>query len=315
MQHNDANHRVKHAIYGHNDSSISKFSLICSIILHIIFIYLLLFKTSFHNELPEEQIISFEILNVSDKSNVPNKQIQKDEPIENEDAKHVEQIKEIKASEVEKQIEEKPVEEPKIDPISKPDAEILPIKEEKKIEKKIEEKITQAPSPKKPVILQEKKLEKPKPKVADNKDLDKLLKNLEQSSEGKNPQSNKYARTQKTGDKFESKGPFDEEEVISITEANMIKQQIERNWNINITSSDLHDARITLFISLNQDGVVANVKLVNKKCGALSDNICQTLADSAQRAVWQSSPIQHLDPKRYNLWKEFNMLFDPSKLM
>ena len=38
----------------------------------------------------------------------------------------------------------------------------------------------------------------------------------------------------------------------------------------------------------------------------------QKTAESAVRAVRQASPIENLPTDRYDIWKEFNMLFNPS---
>ncbi len=307
-------------------SKLNKSAFIFSFILHTILYYLLLFGISHTpGTIQEEQIISFEILPVASKSNVPNKDVQKEKPLENDDAKKVQQNKE--EPKVEKLEEVKPIEAPKM---QEPVPELQEPEPPKSMSENAEPKPLPTPAVKpaeqlvpdqKPTIFKQKTSlpEKPKTKpkikdIMDKKDLDKLLKNLEQSSEGDNAKSTKYSRTQKTGDEINSKGPYHDDLPISISEFSMIKQQIERFWNIPIAGQDLRDARITIYISLNSDGSIARVKLIEKSCANLSDNMCAALADSAMRAAWQASPIENLDIKRYNLWKEFNMRFDPSKL-
>ncbi|WP_375319279.1 energy transducer TonB [Candidatus Tisiphia endosymbiont of Oplodontha viridula] len=328
------------------NNNISFVSFICSVALHLVIIYFFLFGLpSLFKKLPEEQVIVFEMLPISNQSNVPNKTKQPEKAIENQDAKKVEQSKPDYAEEkkpVEKPIEEKniveekPVEEkqtieekPIIEekkPIDEKPIEKPIIEEEKPLEEKpiIEKKkaIDKKPAEKKPV--EEKKPEevkkhtetkKPvekKKKIPNKSDLDSLLKNLEQSSEGSNAKSNKQARAKENKETQESKGPYDETLALSINEISLIKQQIEKLWSKPIGIQNLEQLRVTLYIALNKDGSVKEVKVKETICPNITKTACDALSDSAMRAVWQASPINNLDPQRYDSWKEFNFLFNPS---
>lgn len=309
-------------------------SFFCSIAIHLLVLYFFLFGLpSLFKKLPEEQVIVFEMLPVSDKSNVPNKTKQLEKAIENEDAKKVEQNKPAP-----KQEEKKP--EPKIEqPKNEPTPEQKPAEEKKLIEEKptpnIEEKKTE-PKQEKSKQIDQKKLElkieqtKPEPKVEkkpieqkkppekkkiDKIDLDSLLKNLEQSSEGSNTKSNKQARSKETNETKESRGPYDDSKPLSVSESALIKQQIEKHWNVPIGAENIQLVRINLYIAINQDGSIKEVKLDSATCPNISHNICSTLSNSAIRAVWQASPIKNLSPDRYGTWKEFILTFDPSKML
>ena len=301
-------------------------ALICSIALHLLAVYFFVFGLpALFPKLPEEQVIVFEMLPVSEKSNVPTKIKQSEKAIENEEAKKVEQSKpkiEQEVRPIEK--EEKPVEQPK-PPIEQP----KPL-DEKKTEPAepqiIEQKETVKEKPK--TTVEEKKKEKipekkkevtPAPKPAEKKkkapntksDLDALLKNLEQSSEGNNAKSNKQARSEVSKELQESKGSYDDRLPLSISETALIRQQIEKQWNIPIGAQNIDQARVTLYIALNKDGSVKEVRIINTLCPNMSASICNALSDSALRAVKQASPIQGLDSKRYETWKEFHFDFNP----
>ncbi|MDR0329336.1 MAG: energy transducer TonB [Rickettsia sp.] len=269
-------------------------SIICSVVLHLLIIYFFLFGLpSLFKKFPEEQVIVFEMLPINNKSNVPNKIKQSEKAIENQDTKKVEQSKPDDTEE--KKFLEKPLE--KLLEEKKPLEDKLPIEEKKVIDKK-------------PVETKEP-LEKKK-KIPNKSDLDSLLKNLEQSSEGSNAKSNKQARYKENKETQESKGPYDDTLPLSISEISLIKQQIERVWSKPIGIQNLEQLRVTLYIALNQDGSVKEVKVKETICPNITKIACDALSDSAMRAVWQASPINNLDPQRYNSWKEFNFLFDPS---
>ncbi|MFP3018465.1 MAG: cell envelope integrity protein TolA [Candidatus Tisiphia sp.] len=276
------------------NNNIFSISFICSVVLHLLIIYFFLFGLpSLFKKSPEEQVIVFEMLPINSKSNVPNKIKQSEKAIENQDTKKVEQSKPDDTE------EQKPLEKPleKLLEEKKPLEDKLPIEEKKVIDKK--------------PVETKKPLEKKK-KIPNKSDLDSLLKNLEQSSEGSSAKSNKQARFKENKETQESKGPYDETLPLSISEISLIKQQIERVWSKPIGIQNLEQLRVTLYIALNQDGSVKEVKVKETICPNITKIACDALSDSAMRAVWQASPINNLDPKRYNSWKEFNFLFDPS---
>ncbi len=299
------------------NNNIFSISFICSVVLHLLIIYFFLFGLpSLLKKSPEEQVIVFEMLPINTKSNIPNKTKQPEKAIENQDAKKVEQSKPDDTEEkrplekpLEKLLEEKkPVDTKPIEE-NKPIEDKLPIEEKKIIDKKpIEEK---KPAEEKKPVETKKPLEKKK-KIPNKSDLDSLLKNLEQSSEGSSAKSNKQARSKENKETQELKGPYDDTLPLSISEISLIKQQIERVWSKPIGIQNLEQLRVTLYIALNQDGSVKEVKVKETICPNITKIACDALSDSAMRAVWQASPINNLDPQRYNSWKEFNFLFDPS---
>lgn len=290
-------------------------SLSISSALHLLVIYLFLFGIPFfsRSNILDEQIITFEMLSVSEISNIPTQKKAdpklKEEIIENDDSKNINNIPAppIKP-EPPKPVEEKIIEQPK------------KIEEEKKAEPiNLGEKVTPKDEKKEeikpPLIKPLPPVVKPpaiKKKLPTNDDLDSLLKNLEQASSGTNPKSNKRSKNKAGESENESKGPYNEGQPLSISEKALIKQQIEKYWNIPIGAEDIDQARILLHIILEKDGTVLEVSITKKICSDIPFAICQALADSAVRAVKQASPIENLNPTRYKTWKEFNLEMDPS---
>ncbi|WP_342170090.1 energy transducer TonB [Rickettsia endosymbiont of Seladonia tumulorum] len=261
----------------------------CSIALHLLLLYFFLFgMPSLFEKLPEEQTITFEMLPISEKANIITQTKQKEAPIENEDAKKSEQTKPK---------EEKPKDLPKEEKAKEP--EIKPVEEKPKIEEK------------KP-IEKPKEEKKQEPKTDE---LDSLLKNLEQSSESDNVKSNKHKRSEKVDNKKEAKGVYSEGLPLSDNESSSIRRQIERNWS-NIPAGARGNKNLIIFIHivLDKAGNVEQAKVVKKICPGIPSSICEALADSAVRAVWKASPIENLDPARFNHWKEFEFTFNPGKL-
>lgn len=294
---------------------------------------------SLFEKLPEEQTITFEMLPVSDKPNIITQTKQKEAPIENEDAKKSKQSKpkeekpqdspkEEKTKELEaKTIEEKPkIEEKKPIEELKPEEakEALPekkeeVKEEKpKEEEKKQTEEKKKPEEKKEEVVVKKPEEKPKEvkkKEPKTDELDSLLKNLEQSSEGNNVKSNKHQRSKKADNTKEAKGVYTDGLPLSDSETSLIKRQIERHWsNVPAGVRGNNKVKVIISITLDKAGNVEQAKVKERICPNIPASVCEALADNAIRAVWQASPIENLDPARFNHWKEINFSFDPSKL-
>lgn len=282
-------------------------SLTSSIAFHLLILSLCLIglPSSFKHLSNDEQIITFEMLPMSEISNIPvisqNTEIIK----EQEEAK---KVQENKKPEIPQEIKEEPKDQETLEPEEK-EAEIIP--EKKKEEHRKEESIK--PQTEKPKEIKPKEKEKIK-KKKNNNDLESLLKNLEKSSKGDKAKSNKTKEYNENG-KENSKGTFNEDLPLSISEKALIKRQIETNWKIPIGAENIEQIKIIAYIALNKDGSVLQVMITEKKCDGVSNTVCNLFADSCIRAVWQSSPIEGLPQDRHNIWKEFNFLFDPTDMV
>ncbi|AGJ02054.1 Periplasmic protein TonB [Rickettsia prowazekii str. NMRC Madrid E] len=285
----------------------------------------------FNKKFPEEQIISFEILPVSDQSNIITQTKQKEDPIKHEDSKKSEQSKfkaeasqavsqekNAKAREIETIEEKKSIKESN----TKEAKETFLERKEEVAKAKLKEEWgkKQVQQVRKPEVNKDnKKLleinKEVKHKNHKTDELDSLLKNLEQSSEGDNVKSNKYNRLKKVDNLKEAKGVYTDMLPLSDSETSLIKRQIERHWiNIPAGVRGNNKVKIIISITLNKAGNVDQVRVKAKICPNIQSSICEALVDNVMRAVWQASPIENLDPARFNHWKEINFIFDPSKL-
>lgn len=287
----------------------SNLPLFCAIscILHIILIFLLFFGFPFFpKNAPEEKIITFELLPVSSINNVKTKKVQKDETIINEDAKKVEKSKISETSKAEPEIKKEEVKKEEAKELPKPEAEKIADKKEKK-EAKEEKKKEEKPKETK----KERSKDKPKKKSPNNKELDSLLKNLEKESEGESDKSRKISR-QKTDAKDDAFGNFDDNSPESLTNDELIKQQIKKHWNQPIASAT-ENISIGVELKLNKDGSVESANVTSSHCPDGKSLLCQTVQDSIIRAIRNASPLVNLNPEDYSTWQNINFTFNTKK--
>ncbi len=299
-----------------NDKDLHPF--IASLMLHIFFLYIFFFGLPhLYKPLPvDKNIISVEILPISDKANVQTKRAQKEKKLEAENSKKVEKAK------LEQKLEAVAVaeKESKIEPPKKIPEKLIPemnnkdqikIKElEKKIEKtdkKEEKKKDKAKLNKKDEFAVKTKDQKRN----NDSDLDSLLKTLEQTSDAKGEAKTKQkSRNEKNDVDKEAEGIFDETMQQSIDYQSLLKQQIKENWNIPIGVVD-KTFGIKFNIRYNVDGTLIDYRLIDKSCNALDAITCQALIESAQRAISATNPIKNMDPIKYDEWKDINYTFTP----
>lgn len=296
-----------------------QFYVLLSLALHLLVFLLFSFGLpSLFSKKAEPQIITFEMLPVTDVSNVKTQKIQQEKAEEQENARKIQksQNKEQDKSDASKKTEhEENKEESKRDQDEKKpenQKDIVNIKEKDK--KKTEDKKKSDKAQEKQV-KSEKEKPKPKKKKLTDKDMDALLKTLEKASDGKEAKSNKRAVAPKSDAKESSQGNnFNEDNPLSISEEQAIRQQISRNWNVPAGVANAGEILITVYLALSFDGAVEQVKIVDVQCSA-PGMVCKAAADSALRAVHQASPIQNLNPARYDSWKAFNITFDPREIL
>jgi outer membrane biosynthesis protein TonB len=286
-------------------------AIIISFILHILIIGLFIFGVpSFFFKLPDDpKIITFEMLPLSDIVNVKPQTPKQPKIQEVEKAKKVLETKQDKPEVVEKELKKK-------EPPKEPKPKEPEIEKPKQPEKKEEKKALPVPNKKeekKPITP--KQPEKPKQKPKDEDPLNSLLKTLEESSEGDIVNSNKTAKKTSIDEgNFAKSDRYTEDSPMSITEQLFIKQQIQRNWQQQrfLGISGINEVKIVTFIKLNSKGEIIDAVVVKNYCPPNMSDICQNVAESVLRAIWNSSPIKNLVPNRYNVWKELNVTFTPS---
>jgi len=266
--------------------------LIISLILHLIFIGVFIYGLpSIFKKAPEEpDVITFEMLPVADITNVRDQGVKTPEPKEIKKSQKIEKSASSPKENLEqkeetpKPLEKKP-ETPKEEDKKKP----APIKKEvKQPQPKKEETAKKAPKKQEDVI-------------------DSLLANLEKESEGTERRSpNRTPPSPPNEGKFAKGNNADEDEPLAVSEIATIKGQIKSNWN---KPAGLEGIKVVLHLSLDIEG---NATIVGVS-GLKGDKQLQILVEeSARRAVKKANPIKNLRPERYNVWKEFNVGFEPS---
>ena len=281
-------------------------AVILSVLLHIILIGAFFFGVpSLFERLPEEKdVLTFEILPISEIANVKT------------ETKVATKKKEAKKSkQVKKQAPKKSTPKQKSKPTSTP---------KKKIEKKVKNipAKKKAASPPKKVKEKKKEPQKPQPtpkkKEITKKDedaIDSILKNLEKDSEGNEVKTSTTSTAEKQqGKKYSRGAEYDEDSPLSITEKMLVKGQIEKNWRPPAGADNLDEVRVVLHMTLEKNGEVKDVVVTKIICPINSSITCKLTAESAIRAVRKASPLENLLPERYDTWKEFNLIFDPSFL-
>ncbi len=100
---------------------------------------------------------------------------------------------------------------------------------------------------------------------------------------------------------------------LSVSELDLVKQQIEQCWNVPAGARDAQDLTPEFRVSMNPDGTVRSATLMNSD--RLSDPFFQAAADSARRALFNPAcqPLK-LPPQKYDQWQTFTITFDPKDL-
>jgi hypothetical protein len=99
-------------------------------------------------------------------------------------------------------------------------------------------------------------------------------------------------------------------EQLSISELDLVRQQIEQCWNVPAGARDAHDLRPEYRVYMNPDGTVRSATLLNPE--RLSDPFFRAAAESAMRALLNPNcqPLK-LPPQKYDLWQVFTITFNP----
>lgn len=313
--------------------------LIISLILHLIFIGVFIYglPSIFKKVQEEPDVITFEILPVSDITNVRDqgvktpepKEIKKSQKIEKSASspkENLEQKEETPKQEEPKPVEKKPETPKEEKSIPSKEAEIVP---EKKKEEEVQKKEEPKPVEKKPETPKEEDKKKPAPIKKEVKQpqpkkeeaakkspkkqddiMDSLLANLEKESEGTERRSpNRTPPSPPNEGKFAKGNNADEESPLSITEEMLIKQQIIKHWD---KPAGIEGIEVIFHVKLDIEGNVTIIQV----SGLTGDKQLQVLVEeTGRRAVKKASPIKSLRPERYNVWKEFKLRFDPSSMM
>jgi len=101
---------------------------------------------------------------------------------------------------------------------------------------------------------------------------------------------------------------------LTISEIDLVRQQIARCWNLPAGAKDAHEMIVDLSVLMNPDGTVSSAKIENQAQMAF-DPFFRAMAESALRAVLNPacSPLK-LPPEKYENWKEMSLQFNPKEM-
>jgi len=179
-----------------------------------------------------------------------------------------------------------------------------------KLKSKPEAKKNKAP----PRLAKAKPRHKPKPPDA----FASVLKTLEKMKERRPLEKKK-----KKEDSFEkmiakalitSKRQGDLSKPVTISEIDLVRQQIARCWNLPAGAKDAENLIIEIKVFMNPDGTVSAADIKDKKRIG-RDGFYRSAAESALRAVLnrRCQPFK-LPPKKYNRWKTMTLVFNPKEM-
>jgi outer membrane biosynthesis protein TonB len=172
------------------------------------------------------------------------------------------------------------------------------------------------PKPEPPKPLPPKPDEKPRPPQPPQKQqdssFDALLKNLAKREVALNADKDaKPAPPQPHQASSQPIAPLGAQ--LSASEIDLVREQIERCWNVPAGARDAQDLRPEFRVQMNPDGTVRSAELMNTD--QLGDSFFQAAAESARRALLNPScqPLK-LPADKYDLWQTFTITFDPKDL-
>jgi len=279
---------------------------------------------SFHDrELLQDVPMSVEIVNVTDVTNLPTK------------SKKPEPKKEAKAEpkppppkkppapppapkgSVQEPPAPEPLPEPKdekvaviVNPEPKPKKETKPKPKPEQKPKKVESK-KRAPTPIPPR----------KPKAPDQ--FASVLKTLEELKTQPRPEKTEDEKAEPKKDfasmmenALDSPKPrTDVGPELTISEIDLVRQQIQRCWNLPAGAKDAHKMIISIRMVMNPDGSVQQARILDQ--AQMSTNpFYRTMAESALRATLnpRCQPFR-LPPEKFERWKTMKLTFDPRDML
>jgi len=101
---------------------------------------------------------------------------------------------------------------------------------------------------------------------------------------------------------------------MTISEIDLVRQQIHRCWNLPAGAKDAHTMLISMRIAMNPDGMVRTARILDQSRMS-SDPFYRAMAESALRAVLNPAcqPFK-LPPEKFERWKNMKLNFDPKDM-
>ncbi len=241
---------------------------------------------------PLEMAIAVEMVDLADVSQT-NKT---DKPKENKEIKPLVEPKPVK-----KPVYNKSDNVPDLLSSKEPEIEDIPLPvpagEKPKIDKTI---IKKPPKPKnKPRNKPKTNISKPEVKPENKEDFTNLLKSLTPDEPAPEPKSQITEFSQK----------------MTSSEMDNLNRGVEPCWNVNAGGKDAHSLIVELLVFVNQDRTVKEVQIINQ-AEYSSNSHFRVAAEAARRALLNPRcSTLNLPPEKYERWKKFRYIFNPSNML
>jgi len=264
-------------------------SLIYSLIFHSVMILLTILSLPFMLREPIDlpPIISVELIQISDKTNIPYA------------PKARKTIEETKKKEQERLVSEQAP--PAAKAKEKPDR--IPLPNEKKEEKKIVKK-KQNPEEIKPEIRQSSEFEKKE--IVDTSQIAALIDKAKEEEAVKQKKTDKITQSSK-------KNSF--ATGLTLSEEDALRAQIFGCWSVPLGLPYNEDLLVRIKLSLKKDGTIMKSEVLDhQRMNKPGQKFYKVLAESALRAVRLCQPLK-VPPTGYEKWKEIQLNFNPTEML
>ena len=100
---------------------------------------------------------------------------------------------------------------------------------------------------------------------------------------------------------------LEQNEIVRI-----IQSRMARCWRLEPGARDAEDLIVVIHVLLNRDGSVRRAEIVDE--GRVAKNAYyRSAAENARRAIYSCQPFE-LPPKRYDIWRDMVLKFDPRQM-
>ena len=264
-------------------------SLFYSLTFHSVMILLTVLSLPFMLREPVDlpPIVSVELIQISDKTNIP----------------YAPKARKI-IEETKKKKEERLVSEqapPAAKAKEKPDR--IPLPNEKKEEKKIVKK-KQNPEEIKPEIRQSSEFEKKE--IVDTNQIAALIDKAKEEEAVKQQKTNKL--TQNSQKNSFATG-------LTLSEEDALRAQIFGCWSVPLGLPYNEDLLVRIRLNLKKDGTITKSEILDhQRMNRPGQKFYKVLAESALRAVRLCQPLK-VPPTGYDKWKEMQLNFNPTEML
>ena len=169
------------------------------------------------------------------------------------------------------------------------------------------------PSPSKPNSEMKQKPKPPQRPV--QKKFNSLLKDLKKTKPDGSERKKSLTDRLKEASKSETNKSFNPRQKVTISEIDLVRQQISQCWNITSGARQAEALSVEIEMKMNPDATVRKARVVDS-IRMNSDPYYRAAAESALRALSHPDCIPLKFPlDKYKLWKSFIFNFDPKNML